>query len=67
MRRVLALAVGAYLTWAIVELVRERMGLISCGCADDCWCQKPGLGLFRWAFPRGHKSSWEGEAEPIDI
>ena len=56
MKRVLGLAVGGYLVAGVVGLVRERMGLIACGCARDCWCRQPGLGVFRWVFPRGHKS-----------
>jgi hypothetical protein len=60
MRRVVGVAVGMYLAAAVVGLVRERMGLIACGCADDCWCKRPGLSLFRWVFPRGHKGSWTG-------
>lgn len=58
MRRALGVAVGAYVAAAVVGLVRERMGLVSCGCADDCWCHRRGLSLFRWVFPRGHKSAW---------
>jgi len=65
MKRVLGLAIGAYLAAAVVGLVRERMGLIACGCADDCWCHRPGLRLFRWVFPRGHKSSWAGRPKPM--
>jgi hypothetical protein len=60
MKRVLGLAVGLYLAAAVVGLVRERMGLIACGCADACWCHRPGLRLFRWVLPRGHKSAWTG-------
>ncbi|MBC9822120.1 hypothetical protein [Terrabacter sp. MAHUQ-38] len=60
MKRVLGLAVGLYLAAAVVGLVRERAGLIACGCADDCWCHRPGLRVFRWVFPRGHKSAWTG-------
>lgn len=61
MKRVLGVAIGLYLSAAAVGLVRERMGLISCGCAEDCWCHRPGLRLFRWVFPRGHKSAWSAE------
>ena len=61
MKRVLGVATGLYLGAAAVGLVRERMGLISCGCAEDCWCHRPGLRLFRWVFPRGHKSAWSAE------
>jgi hypothetical protein len=60
MKRVFGLALGLYLTAAVVGLVRERLGQISCGCANDCWCHQPGLSFFRWVFPRGHKSSWTG-------
>ncbi|GAB3885150.1 hypothetical protein GCM10028802_34740 [Terrabacter terrigena] len=58
MRRAFGLAVGLYLSAAVVGLVRERMGLVTCGCAEDCWCRRPGLRVFRWVFPRGHKSAW---------
>lgn len=60
MRRALGLAVGVYLVAAVVGLVRERMGLIGCGCADDCWCHRPGLSLFRWVLPRGHTARGPG-------
>lgn len=64
MKRVLGLAVVLYLAAAVVGLLREHMGLVSCGCAADCWCHRPGLRLFRWVFPRGHKSSWTGGRKP---
>lgn len=57
MKRVVGWAVALYVAGAVVSLVRERMGLISCGCAEDCWCHRPGLRFFRWVFPWGHKSS----------
>jgi hypothetical protein len=61
MKRALELALAAcaaaYVGAAVVGLVRERRGLIACGCAPDCWCHRPGLRLFRWVFPRGHKSA----------
>ena len=56
MKRIAGLLVGAYLAAAVIGLLRERLGLIACGCADDCWCHRPGLSLFRWVFPRGHTS-----------
>ena len=65
MRRLIGWLVVAYLGAAVVGLMRERLGMISCGCAQECWCQRPGLSLFRWVFPRGHKSSWEGEPKPV--
>ena len=66
MKRTVGLAVGAYLAVALLGLMRERMGLIACGCAADCWCHKPGLSLFRWVFPRGHKSAWTSGPKPLD-
>lgn len=65
MRRLIGWLVVAYLGAAVVGLMRERLGMISCGCAEQCWCKRPGLGLLRWVFPRGHKSSWEGEPKPV--
>lgn len=67
MKRVLEFAVGVYVGAAVVGLVRERMGLIACGCEDDCWCKRPGLSVFRWVFPRGHKSSWIGGPKPPEV
>jgi hypothetical protein len=64
MRRLLGLLAGLYLAAAIVGKVQELMGLRACGCAEDCWCHRPGLSLFRWVFPRGHKSVWEGSPKP---
>jgi len=64
MKRVLGWLAALYLGAALVGLVRERLGMISCGCADDCWCKRPGLSLFRWVFPRGHRSSWTGGPKP---
>ena len=63
-KRIAAMLIGAYLAAALAGRLRERLGLIACGCAQDCWCQQPGLSLFRWVFPRGHKSSWAGGPKP---
>lgn len=67
MRRALVLAVGVYLGAAVVGLVRDRSGLIGCGYADDCWCQRSGLSLFRWVLPRGHTAGGPGWAEPAGV
>ena len=56
-RRVVGALVGLYVLAGVVCLVRERMCLVTCGCAEDCWCHRPGLSVFRWVFPRGHKSA----------
>jgi hypothetical protein len=54
MRRVvLSLALG-YVALAFVTRAQEAAGLRTCTCYPDCWCQKPGLSLFRWVFPRFH-------------
>lgn len=67
MKRAFGVVVGLYLTAAIVGLARERLGQISCGCAEDCWCHRPGLSLFRWVFPRGHTSAWTGGPKPTSV
>lgn len=67
MKRVLGWLVALYIGAAIVSQVRERLGMISCDCADDCWCKQPGPSLFRWVFPRGHKSSWTGGTKPPEV
>jgi len=57
MRRVLlALALG-YVLVAGLNRVAERFGLMTCGCAPDCWCHRRGLSLFRWVFPWRHTSA----------
>lgn len=54
MRRALVIAAVAYLAAAVRGLVKESNGELRCTCEADCWCKKPGLGLFRWVFPLGH-------------
>lgn len=51
MRRALLVALGAYLLLAVGNKVAEAAGAMRCHCADDCWCRRPGLSLFRWVFP----------------
>ena len=46
-----ALYVGA----ALIGHAKERRGAITCECQDACWCKRPGVGLFRWVLPLGHK------------
>jgi len=43
-----------YVALALIARAREAAGLMTCDCYPDCWCKKPGLSLFRWAFPRYH-------------
>lgn len=54
-KRLLMAVGGVYLTAAVVGHVRERFGAISCECGQDCWCRRPGLSLFRWVAPVGHR------------
>ena len=51
---------GAYLLVAAGNRVAEHFGAMACGCAQDCWCHRPGLSLFRWVFPWGHRSAHTG-------
>ena len=55
LKRILALLGLVYLGLALAGHVRELSGERTCECADDCWCKQPGLSLFRWVFPYGHK------------
>lgn len=52
---VLLIATG-YVLVALAGLRKEQLGALTCDCAADCWCKKPGLGLFRWVFPLGHRA-----------
>jgi len=66
-RLVLVLAAG-YVAVAAANRAAERFGLMSCGCADDCGCHRPGLSLFRWVFPWGHRSAHDAdEKSALDV
>ena len=54
-KRGLGLLLGFYLLLALGNRLAERLGAMRCGCAADCWCQRPGLSLFRWVFPWKHR------------
>ena len=54
-RRSLLLAGALYIGAALIGRAQERRGAITCECQEDCWCKRPGLSLFRWVFPLGHK------------
>ena len=66
MRRMVGLVVGAYLLVALANRIAERMGAMTCGCADDCWCRRPGLSLFRWVFPWRHRSAHTADQNRFD-
>lgn len=46
--------VACYLAIAVGGRIAEAKGATQCDCAPDCWCQRPGFGVFRWAFPFWH-------------
>jgi hypothetical protein len=68
MSRVVFLILRLYLLAAIATRVAEASGLWrQCGCSPDCWCKRPGLSLFRWVVPVGHRSvDSEGEIDLRD-
>jgi hypothetical protein len=55
-RRALLAGLGLYLLFALIGRFVEGMGATTCGCAAECWCQRPGLSFFRWVFPYAHKA-----------
>jgi hypothetical protein len=55
-KRGVLLLLGGYLLLAVGNKAAEAAGAMRCGCAADCWCQRPGLSLFRWVFPWRHRS-----------
>jgi hypothetical protein len=59
LKRFLVVVGSRYLFFAIMGRFVEGMGAVQCGCAADCWCQRPVLSLFRWVFPYGHRGSQE--------
>ena len=61
MRRSVTVLVAGYLLVAAGNRVAEHVGVMRCGCAADCWCRRPGLSLFRWVFPWGHRSAHTAE------
>jgi hypothetical protein len=65
MKRVVAGLAGVYLLAALIGRVTEAMGIHTCGCAEDCWCRKPGLSVFRWVFPRGHHVYGREDTRPF--
>ena len=56
-------ALGGYVLLAVGNKVAEAAGAIRCGCAEECWCRRPGASLFRWVFPWGHTGGHGGEED----
>jgi len=57
MKRLAVRALALYLIFAVIGRILERKGMVRCGCAPDCWCQRPVLSTFRWALPYGHRNA----------
>jgi hypothetical protein len=58
MKRAVTWGLGLYVLCALIgRLVEERMDVVRCTCAEDCWCRRPGLSAFRWVFPLGHRTA----------
>lgn len=55
MKRIVIRLLAVYLLLAVVGRYVERLGAVTCGCSADCWCQRPGLSMFRWVIPYGHR------------
>lgn len=56
MKRVGQLVLVAYVGLAVLGHLKEREGSLRCDCADDCWCKRAPLRLFRWVFPAWHRA-----------
>jgi hypothetical protein len=60
-KRGVLVGLGGYLLLAVGNRVAEAAGVMRCGCAEDCWCKRPGLSLFRWVFPWRHRGAHTAE------
>ncbi len=54
-QRILLLLGTLYVGAALIGHAKERRGAMTCECQDACWCKRPGIRLFRWVLPLGHK------------
>jgi hypothetical protein len=55
MKRAVTWGFGLLLLCGVVGRLMERLGVMRCDCAPDCWCRRPGLSTFRWVLPLGHR------------
>jgi hypothetical protein len=55
MRRILLGGIAAVLLLAVGTRAADALGIggprLRCGCTETCWCQRPGLTVFRWVTP----------------
>lgn len=65
-RRILGYLACAYVLFALIGKYVESMGAVQCECANECWCHRPGLSLFRWVFPWGHRAPQLGGSAGSD-
>ena len=61
MKRFVLSVLAGYVLVAAGNKIAEAAGAMTCGCAEDCWCKRPGLSLFRWVFPWRHRSAHTGK------
>jgi hypothetical protein len=54
MKRLATVVAAGYVGFALLGHLAERIGRLRCPCLPDCWCKRPGLSVFRWAFPYRH-------------
>jgi hypothetical protein len=54
-RRFIFGGVRLFFFFALLGHFLEGWGVTHCGCAPECWCKQPGLALFRWVIPWGHR------------
>ncbi len=55
MKHIAVRLVAVYLLIALIGRLLERVGVCRYDCSADCWCQRPGRSVFRWAYPWGHR------------
>ena len=63
LKRGIALIALGYVAAGIVGRGLEAAGFYRCDCDPECWCRRPGLGVFRWVVPSGrlHRGPWNRE------
>jgi hypothetical protein len=68
LRRTIQALLTGYVVLGLVTRGLEEAGLYHrCGCDPGCWCKRPGLTVFRWVFPMGHKGPWNRRSQLFNI